>query len=139
MTIPPEVMDAVCQELANGKSLSDALRACGGPARSTFYKVIAADNELADKYARAKADGLESLADDIIAIADEVHVVDARDKAGNIIDVTVDATAVARNRLRVDSRKWLLSKLAPKKYGDKIEHEHKGGIAVSLQPTDAGL
>lgn len=47
------------------------------------------------------------------------------DGSGNT-EVLFDATAVARNRLRVDARKWLASRMAPKKYGDKIQAEHSG-------------
>src|SRR6516162_3151104 len=35
---------------------------------------------------------------------------------------------VQRARLQVDSRKWLAARLAPKKYGDQVQHEHKGGV-----------
>ena len=35
-------------------------------------------------------------------------------------------------RLRVDTRKWAAARLAPKKYGDHVQHEHKGGI--NFQP-----
>lgn len=45
----------------------------------------------------------------------------------------VDPTSVARNRLRVDARKWLASKMAPKKYGDKIEAVHTGPDGGALQ------
>jgi hypothetical protein len=39
----------------------------------------------------------------------------------------VNQDVIARSRLRVDSRKWLASKLAPKRYGDKVEQIHSGG------------
>ena len=39
---------------------------------------------------------------------------------------------VQRARLQVDSRKWLAARLAPKKFGDQVQHEHKGGI--NFQP-----
>ncbi len=37
---------------------------------------------------------------------------------------------VQRSRLRVDSRKWLLSKLKPERYGDKLQHSGPGGGPV---------
>jgi hypothetical protein len=40
---------------------------------------------------------------------------------------------VDRSRLQIDARKWILSKLLPKKYGDKVEHEHSGGVTVNIQ------
>ena len=58
------------------------------------------------------------------------------DGEGNT-EVVFDSTAVQRNRLRVDARKWLLSKLAPKKYGDKLTQEHTGanGGAIEVHST----
>ena len=43
-----------------------------------------------------------------------------------VVDFKLDATAVARNKLRVDARKWVASKLLPKKYGDRVENVHTG-------------
>ena len=43
------------------------------------------------------------------------------------------AVEVAHARNRLDTRKWLASKLAPRKYGDRVEHEHKGGL--KFQPA----
>ena len=54
------------------------------------------------------------------------------DGQGNT-EVVFDSTAVQRNRLRVDTRKWLLSKLAPKKYGDKVLNEHTGAYGGAIQ------
>ena len=44
-----------------------------------------------------------------------------------------DAVEVAHARNRLDTRKWLASKLAPRKYGDRVEHDHKGGL--NFQPA----
>jgi hypothetical protein len=46
---------------------------------------------------------------------------DISDKDVGITDGKKDWAAVQKHKLQVDSRKWLLSKLAPKKYGDKLE------------------
>ena len=45
----------------------------------------------------------------------------------------VDHENIQRSRLRVDARKWAAARLAPKKYGDRIEHDHKGGL--NFQPA----
>ena len=44
-----------------------------------------------------------------------------------------DQVAVQRARNRIDTRKWLAAKLAPRKYGDRVEHDHKGGL--KFQPA----
>ena len=57
------------------------------------------------------------MADELLEVADEAEVTAQHDGAD--VKLALDATAVNRNRLRVDARKWYLSKLAPKKYGDR--------------------
>lgn len=54
-------------------------------------------------YAHAKRQQIEAMAEDIVDIAS---------------DETLDAN---ERRLQVDTRKWLLSKLIPKTYGDKLD------------------
>jgi hypothetical protein len=39
---------------------------------------------------------------------------------------------VQHQRLRVDSRKWLLSKVLPKLYGDRVAVDHGGGVAINV-------
>ena len=69
-------------------------------------------------YARAREERADLLAKEILEIADA--------PCTNQVEV-----AHARNRL--DTRKWLASKLAPRKYGDRVEHDHKGGL--NFQPA----
>lgn len=59
------------------------------------------------------------MADAILNISDEYEVEVKHD--GEDVKLDLSATAVARNRLRVDTRKWMLSKMLPKIYGDKLE------------------
>ncbi len=68
------------------------------------------------QYADAKRQQVENYAEDIIDIADEDSGDIKYDKDGN---ESLNGEFVARSRLRVDTRKWLASKLAPKLYGDK--------------------
>ena len=44
---------------------------------------------------------------------------------------------INRSKLRVDARKWLMSKIAPKKYGDRVAHEHGDPDGNPLQPVPA--
>src|SRR3546814_4173198 len=68
------------------------------------------------QYARARDNQADTLADEILDIADD----GSNDYVGE--DEKYNGDAVARSRLRVDARKWLAGKLAPKKYGEKIDH-----------------
>ena len=129
-------ISTVLEELASGRSLIAICQSEGRPSFTTFMRWLAEEGEagniLRDKYARAREAQAEVMAEDILAIADEECTTVRADKHGTQDDgdgkteVVFDSTAVQRNRLRVDARKWLLSKMAPKKYGDKVTQEHTG-------------
>lgn len=115
-----DIFDAIIFDIAeNGKSLREALK--GKTTSPTFYEMIKDPERLA-RYARACEDRAEKIADEILKIAD-----DGSNK---------DNTIVQRDRLRIDSRKWLLAKLHPKKYGDKLDVEHSGGITLHFDSDD---
>lgn len=133
----------VLEELASGRSLIAICQSEGRPSFTTFMRWLAEEGEagniLRDKYARAREAQAEVMAEDILAIADEECTTVRADKHGTQDDgdgkteVVFDSTAVQRNRLRVDARKWLLSKMAPKKYGDKVTQEHTGANGGAIQ------
>lgn len=108
------------------------------PHISTVFDWLAVDKDFADKYARAREQQADKLADEIVSIADEVSIITRTDDDG-AVELTLDAVAVARNRLRIDARKWVASKLKPKKYGDKIEHEHGGKVSIIASTDDQNL
>ena len=85
-----------------------------GIATSTFVLWCSQDPDLSEQYAKAREALIDGIADDILTIADE-------DPGIVITSGATDSGAVAHQRLRVDTRKWLLSKLAPKRYGDRVE------------------
>jgi hypothetical protein len=89
------------------------------PSISTVLSWVLPENdpqgERAKQYARAREVGLEIRAEEIIDIADRVDA-----KQGEMDD----AVQVHRDKLRTDNRKWELSKLLPKKYGDRLALEH---------------
>ena len=76
-----------------------------------------------EQYARAKAAQVLHLADEIIEIADD----DSRDLIQGEEGLTPNSAAINHDRLRIDSRKWIASKLLPKIYGEKKESEEKDG------------
>lgn len=102
------------------------------PARSTVFRWLSLEAGFSDLYARAKEEAAELFAEEIVEIADE------RDGKAIMADgaevaVVFDSTAVARNRLRVDARKWVAAKLKPRKYGDKIQQEVSGPNGGALE------
>jgi len=103
-----EIAAAICQRVANGESLRAICLSEEMPGRSTVHEWLAKDSAFADQYAHARDAQADVYADEIVAIADE------------------EAEDSQRQRLRVDARKWVASKLKPKKYGDKVTQEVSG-------------
>lgn len=99
---------------------------------STFMRWLAdeANGSLREQYARAREAQADALAEEILQIADDGRNDTYTDDDGRTI---VDHDVIARSRLRVDARKWLASKMAPRKYGDKITQEHTGAGGAALQ------
>lgn len=95
---------------------------------STIFDWIANFPDFADKYARAREAQADYLADEILEIADEVSRDTIITPDGIIIE---NKEWINRSKLRVDARKWIASKLKPKKYGDKLDLEHTGNVAIT--------
>jgi len=114
----------VLTQMREGKSLRQASK-MAGVARQTFLDWVDKDQGLSGQYARARSDMIDKIADDIMTIADEDLIPTGEGK--------VDSAMVQKQRLRVDTRKWLLSKMAPKKYGDKLELSGDEQAPVSIQ------
>jgi hypothetical protein len=92
------------------------------PDRATVYRWLLEQPAFCDKYARAREEQADTLADEIIAIADESpEINEVRDKNGDVIDIKIDSGYVAYQKQRIEARKWTAMKLKPKKYGDKLE------------------
>jgi hypothetical protein len=90
----------------------------GMPELVTLFAWLESQAKFRTQYARARALQAELIADEILEIADDASDDFKKDANGKL---RVDAEAIQRSKLRVDSRKWLVAKLLPKKYGDKAE------------------
>lgn len=101
----------IFESMRNGLSARKACIKQGIP-HTTFATWLTEDKTLSEQYDKARDDLHDYWADEIMDIADE----DA-----NVLPTTggTDSGAVQKQRLRIDSRKWLLSKLASKRFGDK--------------------
>lgn len=116
-----EIFDRIMEEIINGRSLRTILKDEGMPAPKVFYKWISEDDVKGKQYARACEHRADSIFDEIIEIADQSEYDTSTDEFGN---EKQNHEWINRSRLRVDSRKWIASKLAPKKYGDKLDVDH---------------
>ncbi len=116
------IANVICIRIAEGEALRQILRDDGMPAQSAVYEWLLKHPDFAEKYTRAREEQADTLADEIIAIADETpEMQPIYDKQGNIVDIKIDSGYVAYQKQRIEARKWTAMKLKPKKYGDKLE------------------
>ena len=102
----PELGDEICAQLADGKSLRKICESKAMPNKATVFRWLRDDEEFSDQYARAKEESADALADDIQDISD------------GVLKKKYDPQAA---RVAMDGKKWIASKLKPKKYGDKLD------------------
>jgi len=107
-----ELAELIFAGMRNGLSAHQACKQIGLP-QSTFNHWLNDDIKMAAEYARAREDLIEHIAAETLRIADS--------PVGSTDSGATDSGAVQKQRLQVDTRKWLLSKLAPKKWGEKLE------------------
>ena len=131
-TKPERDKDAICQAVLQGmRDGLSAFKACqaAGVPQSTFNRWVDADAKLAEDYAHAREDLIERMANEVLELADS--------EVPETGDGKRDWQAIQQRKLQVDSRKWLLSKLAPKKYGDRLELTGDKENPLQMQTIDA--
>jgi hypothetical protein len=127
----------ICGRIASGEPLVKICRDESMPHVATVYRWIAANEAFRDMYARAREDQADTLADEIQAIADEPMLGQKTTTKANGDVETVSGDMIEHRKLRVDARKWIAAKLKPRKYGEKIDHQHGGNMTVRLENADA--
>ena len=110
-----EMAEKICEKIANGRSLRSICAEDGMPTTSTVCKWLIENKEFSEQYARAREKQADYFAEEIIEIADSAEA---------------ESAAVSKAKLQIDARKWAASKIAPKKYGDKVEQQITGSLAI---------
>jgi hypothetical protein len=119
----PEVARKICLQIAEGKSLREICRNEDMPADATVREWVVDDRDgFSAQYTRAIQARAVLWAEEITGIADDGSNDTYIDP--NTGQEKTNAEVVARSRLRVDTRKWMLSKVLPKVYGDKLDLNH---------------
>ena len=148
-----EVGARICSELKKGRSLDSICKAEGMPAISTVLDWVEQDPAFAEQYAHARKIGYALLADEIIQLSDKTHewvTVQELDSDGRPVTdehgnpklkqvlMPLSADVIAHKRVQIDTRKWMLSKMLPKVYGDKVTNEHTGaeGGPIAIAAVD---
>jgi len=102
------VADEFCRRIGEGRSERSVCKDPDMPAHATIYKWEQENPEFATQYARARDERAAHLAEEALTIADD-------------LGETPSSEQVQKARLQIDTRKWFAAKLAPKKYGDRIQ------------------
>lgn len=116
-----EVADRLCAELSEGKSLRTICRADDFPAVRTVFYWLRTHEEFLHQYTRAKEESADALIEEMLEIADDGTNDLMTITKGNAEYEIENKEVTNRSRLRVDTRKWIASKLKPKKYGEKVD------------------
>ena len=117
------IADEICERLAAGESLRSICRDEHMPPDQTVRNWVVYDESgFAVQYTRARDTGLDVMAEQVLEISDE--------RPNTLDNGATDNGDIAHKRLRFDARRWYLSKLAPKRYGDRQAVELSGSVEI---------
>lgn len=135
----PEMVERVCLLIAQGNST----RVIGGmeglPSDCTIMVWLQKYPDFQEQYARACAIRSDAHAEEMLAIADDGSNDWMQKNHGENVAWVENGEAIRRSQLRIDTRKWLMSKFAAKKYGDKLTTESAVTLTITLASDDAAL
>lgn len=116
-TYTEEMGNLICDKLTEGLSLRRICKDDAFPNASTVYVWLDRFPAFAEQYARAREAATEDMLEEMLEIADD-PLLEAQDK-----------------RVRIDTRKWAMGKLKPKKYGEKqvVDVGNKDGEALKVE------
>lgn len=126
--------DLICERLAGGQSLRAICEEAGQPDQTTVYRWLRDNEEFRKQYARAREDQAETLFDQMVTIADTPLIGTKTVTKATGVEMT-EGDMIEHRRLQVETRKWVLGKMAPKKYGDRqvIEHDVSESLAERMK------
>lgn len=136
-TYTEAIANEICERLAAGQTLRTICKDDHIPAESTVRWWVITDREgFSAHYTRARDLGLDAIAEELFDIADD-GTNDWMTVGREGAEYQVENKEVTnRSKLRVETRKWYLSKLAPKRYGEKVEHNFGNPLSVKTIRDD---
>lgn len=125
----PQLATDICRRIALGESVRKIVKDEDMPSSTTIYNWLL-DKDKADflkQYETAINIKAELMFDELNEIADDGtnDFMERTNGDGETYEV-VNTENIQRSRLRVDTRKWYLSKIMPKKFGEKLDLTSKG-------------
>lgn len=136
-----ELAHSICARIASGESMRSICKDDDMPVMSTvmLWLIDGKHTLLSEQYAKARQIQAETLADEIFDIADDGSNDWMKINRGDEEGYRVNGEAVARSRLRVDTRKWYLSKVLPRFADKKEESSGAEQLADALNRLIEGL
>lgn len=116
-----ELADKICHRLSEGVSLRTVCEDKDMPCAATVFNWLRTKPEFVEQYARAKEESADAMAEEVLDISDNGSNDWMERNYGETTVWVTNGEALQRSKLRVDTRKWLMSKMKPKKYGDKVD------------------
>lgn len=113
--------DRICTELASGRSARSVCSDEDMPSMQTFWRWLRENAAFREQYTRAKQEAADALVEEMLDIADDATSDYAEDEQGR---VRFNSENVQRSRLRIETRKWIASKLKPQRYGERLDLQH---------------
>lgn len=133
-----ETAQEICARIMDGETLRQICLLEHMPDKSTVCRWLAAHEGFRDHYARAKEAQADMMAEELLDIADDGrNDWVERETRGGQSYVALNEEAVARSKLRVEARKWLMGKMKPKKYGDRQTIDHNVTVPLADALTKA--
>lgn len=134
------IFNYVCSQIEIGRSVTDILTDKGMPSREAFYEWMRADKTKVDNYAKSLEIRADYYFDEMVKIAYNTEEGETIKDGPNGVEIT-KADMLGHRRLKVDTLKWVLSRMNPKKYGDKTDITTNGNElnAPKTIMTDAQL
>jgi hypothetical protein len=118
ITFSEELISTIFNRVSSGESINKICSTPDMPCRNSFFEWVDKSEDVQRRYQLAIIARTDFYAEEIIAISDDGSKDTYLDGDGN---ERTDNEVVARAKLRIDARKWFVSKMNPKKYGDKLE------------------
>lgn len=130
-----DVAAVILERLADGESLRTICAAEDMPNRSTVFRWLSQRTDFRDQYAHAREEQADALFDELLEIADDGSNdwMERKNKDDQSLGWVENGEALRRSALRIEARKWMASKLLPKKYGDRTQMEVSGADGGALQ------
>lgn len=113
----------IIEQIANGELASKVCKK-EGVNWGSWWRYCQQHEELRSMYASSREQQYRLIADNLIDLVDEKPACDANGK--------MDPGSVTWQRNRVDTRKWLISKILPKEYGDKVVLDENSHINIKV-------